>query len=104
MTQSLEEPPAVETNPKSTLALMHQQQASNLLNDISFFTAFIIEFATHCSTTLTQYQKREDKASIESAHEDLFPLFDHFIRELIFSYVIRSIPILESAITEVLLR
>jgi len=103
VTQSLEEPSDVGINPKSTLALMHQQQASDLLNDISFFTAFIIEFATHCSTTLTKYHRKEDQASIDSAHEDLFPLFDHFIRELIFSYVIRSIPILESAITEVLL-
>jgi hypothetical protein len=84
-------------------SLQLAQTALPLINKILHFSAFTSDFCQQCKCYLPKLVLSQDDVlllELQEAHDDLLPLFNNLLQELLISTVVRLIPILQISVGE----
>lgn len=85
-------------------SLQLAQTALPLINKILHFSAFTSDFCQQCKCYLPKLVLSQDNdvllLELQEAHDDLLPLFNNLLQELLISTVVRLIPILQISVGE----
>ena len=94
---------STSSEPRSNTALSLAETALPIVNKILHFSAFTSDVNQQCKIYLPKLIGSDDTQivlQLTEGHDDLLPLFNNILQELILSTIIRILPILELSVVE----